>query len=95
MISGYNGKPVLIRKTGSLYRGPNYIEKCIHVFKFANLAKQSIHFLSSKCGEMFMQFGFVIEGKTDDELPEVLVGCGAINKPQEDKAEFIFDDVDD
>jgi hypothetical protein len=92
MISSYNAKPVLIRRTGSLFRGKNYIEKDIHIYKFANLAKQSIHYLSSRCGLMYMQIGFVIEGKTDAELPETLLGCVAANKPQEDLAEFIFDD---
>lgn len=92
MISSYNAKPVLIRRTGSILRGPNYMEMDIHVHKFANLAKQSIYFLSSKCGAMFMQIGFVIEGRDDSELPETLFACAGINKPQEEQAEFIFDD---
>lgn len=54
-IAAYNAKPVLIRRTGSLHRGPGYIEMNVHVHKFANLAKQSIHFLSSRCGQMAMQ----------------------------------------
>jgi hypothetical protein len=91
-ISAYNAKPVLIRRTGSLFRGPGYIEKNVHVHKFANLAKQSIHFLSSRCGQMAMQVGFVVEGREDSELPEVLFGCVALNKPQEDYAEFLFDE---
>ena len=62
MIVSYNAKPVLIRRTGTFYRGPNYCEFDIHVHKFANLAKQSIHMLSSRCGEMYMQIGFVVEG---------------------------------
>jgi hypothetical protein len=91
-ITAYNAKPVLIRRTGTIFRGSNYIEKDIHVHKFANLARQSIHLLSSRCGLMYMQIGFVIEGRSDDELPEVLIGCVAINKPQEDQAEFLFED---
>jgi hypothetical protein len=63
MIVNYNAKPVLIRRTGTLYRGQNHLEFDVHVHKFANLAKQSIHMISSRCGEMFMQIGFVIEGK--------------------------------
>lgn len=92
MISSYNAKPVLIRRTGSLYRGSNYIEKDIHVYKFANLAKQSIHYLSSRCGLMYMQIGFVIEGRDEDELPEALFGCVGVNKPKEENADFLFDD---
>lgn len=92
MIVSYNAKPVLIRRTGTIFRGSNYMEMDIHVHKFANVAKQSIYLISSRCGVMFMQIGFVIEGRDDKELPETLFGCVAVNRPQEDQAEFIFDD---
>ena len=93
MISAYNAKPVLIRKTGSLFRGPNYIEKDIHIHKFSNLAKQSIHWLTSRCNQMFMEIAFVIEGCDDNELPETLIGCVAVNKPQQDQAHYLFEDI--
>lgn len=64
----------------------------IHVHKFATLAKHSIHMCTSRCNLMHMQIGFVIEGRTDAELPECIFGCVAMNKPQEDQAEFLFDD---
>ena len=83
-VTAYNAKPVLIRRTGTIFKGKGYIEKNIHVHKFANVAKSSIHLLSSRCSLMYMQIGFVIEGRTDDELPETLFGCIAINKPDED-----------
>lgn len=97
MIVSYNAKPVLIRRTGTFYKGKNHAEFDVHVHKFANLAKQSIHMISSRCGEMFMQIGFVIEGRENDELPETLFGCVGINKPQEERGEFIFpeDQTDD
>ena len=41
---------------------------------------------------MYMQIGFVIEGRDDKELPETLFACVAVNRPQEDQADFIFDD---
>ena len=88
----------LCRRTGSIFRGVNdgvkYMEMNIHVHKFATLAKQSIHYISSRCGQMFMQIGFVIEGREDTELPETMFACVAVNKPQEEKAEFIFDEED-
>lgn len=91
LIVSYNAKPILIRRTGSLFRGPNYMEFDIHVHKFQNMAKQGIHQISSLCGNMYMQVGFVIEGKDDKELPEAVFGCVAVNKPQESQADFIFD----
>lgn len=91
-IVAYNAKPVLIRRTGTIFRGSNYIEMNIHVHKFASLAKQSIFLISSRCMLMYMQIGFVIESRDEDEMPETLFACVAVNKPQEDQAEFLFDD---
>eukprot|EP01036_Dinobryon_divergens_P033305 gene33305-43061_t len=92
VFANYNAKPVLIRRTGSIFRGPNYMEVDIHVHKFDNFAKKSIHYISSRCGLMYMQIGFVIEGRENKELPETLFACVAVNKPQEEQAEFIFDE---
>ena len=55
----------------------------IHVHKFDNAAKTAIYQLSSQCSKMFMQIGFVIEGREDSELPECIFSCVAVNKPQE------------
>ena len=95
VISSYNAKPVIIRRTGSIFRGPTHMEIDIHIHKFANLAKKSIHLLSSHCGLMYMQIGFVVEGRTDEELPETLFACVGVNRPVEEKAEFLFDDEDE
>jgi hypothetical protein len=88
VIMSYNAKPVLIRRTGSIFRGNGsckYLEIDIHVHKFANLAKKSIHALSSRCSLMYMQIGFVVEGREDDELPETLFACVGVNRPEEDQ----------
>ena len=90
MITAYNAKPVLIRRTGSFFVGNGYIEIDVHVHKFANMAKKSIHMLSSRCAQMYMQIGFVVEGREDSELPETLFACVGLNRPQEEQAEFIF-----
>ena len=90
LVRSYNAKPVLIRKTSSVFKTPAYIELCIHVFKFANMAKSTIHMITSRCGSMFMEIGFVIEGREDSELPEALVGCASINRPQENEIEYLY-----
>ena len=33
-----------------------------------------------------------LQGRENKELPETLFACVAVNKPQEDQAEFIFDE---
>lgn len=80
-LESYNAKPILIRKTSSVFKGDDYVEINIHVHKFSNFAKQCIFLLYSSCSQLFMQMGFVIEGREKSELPESLLGCIAINKP--------------
>ena len=91
MVTANNAKPILIRRTGTIFKGSNYMEKDIHVHKFDFGAKSAIHYISSKCGEMLMQIGFVIEGRSNDEWPECLFGCVAVNKPQEEQAQYLFE----
>ncbi len=67
-IASFNSKPLLLRQTGSVHHGRGYMEQDMHVHKFANVAKQSILMLTSRCGVMYMQIGFVIEGREDAEL---------------------------
>lgn len=66
-----------------------YFEIDIHTHCFPLIAKQSIHYLLSKTHDMYMSFGFVIEGVTDDELPEVIVGCAGVNKPHNEGAVYL------
>ena len=63
IVISYNAKPVLIRRTGTLFSSPQakVMEMDVHVHKFAAMAKRSIHLVSSRCGLMYMQIGFVIE----------------------------------
>lgn len=91
-ISAYNAKPMLIRRTGSIFKGKGYIEINVHVHKFATMAKQSIHMLTSRCALMYMQIGFVVESRESVEQPETLFACVAINKPQEEQGRFLFED---
>ena len=103
MITGWNAKPALIRRTSTIFKGvnpnidssgssmdqPDYIEVDIHVHKFNNAAKSAVHMLSSRCSEMYMEIGILVESREDSELPEVLIGCAGLNKPQEDKLEVL------
>jgi hypothetical protein len=91
-VNPWNAKPILIRRTGSIFKGKGYIEKNVHIHKFATMAKQSIHTLLSRFGMMYMQIGFVVEGREDSELPEVLFGCFSFNKPQVELATYLLDD---
>ena len=73
-ISKYNGKPFLIKRpgqTGFLYSHPELscIEFDISLHPFPYLAKQAICFMKgSYFKRVLVTFGFVIEGRADDEV---------------------------
>ncbi|KAL3911981.1 MAG: hypothetical protein SGILL_007069 [Bacillariaceae sp.] len=79
-IAKYNGKPFLIKRpgeTGFLYRHPekSCIEFDISLHPFPYLAKQGICYMKDAFfKKVLVTFGFLIEGRSDDELPECLIG---------------------
>jgi hypothetical protein len=79
-ISKYNGKPFLIKRpgqTGFLYRHPekSVVEFDISLHPFPYLAKQGICYMKDAYfKKVLVTFGFLIEGRADDELPECLIG---------------------
>jgi len=86
-ISRYNGKPFLIKRpgqTGFLYRHPekSCIEFDISLHPFPFLAKQGILFMKdSYFHKILVSFGFLIEGRSEDELPECLIGLTQLCYP--------------
>jgi len=79
-IAKYNGKPVLIKRnrvTGFFddYPSLNVMEFDISLHPFPYLFKQAMSYLSDYFDKAVTTFGFVIEGRSDDELPEVVIGA--------------------
>lgn len=89
-ISKYNGKPFLIKRpgqTGFLYKHPEQscLEFDISLYPFPYIAKQGICFIKdSYLKKVVVTFGFVIEGRSDDELPECLIGLTTLCYPDPD-----------
>eukprot|EP00816_Leptocylindrus_hargravesii_P006887 CAMPEP_0196815156 /NCGR_PEP_ID=MMETSP1362-20130617/48109_1 /TAXON_ID=163516 /ORGANISM="Leptocylindrus danicus, Strain CCMP1856" /LENGTH=441 /DNA_ID=CAMNT_0042192017 /DNA_START=370 /DNA_END=1695 /DNA_ORIENTATION=+ len=86
-MSKYNGKPLLIKRTGATGLHvhnpaiPNVPlrEFCINFHAFPYLAKQAFSYTVRNYLEAFvMRTCFVIEGRDDDELPEVIIGGASI-----------------
>ena len=79
-ISNYNGKPFLIKRpgtTGFLYRHPDKscMEFDVSLHPFPYLAKQGICYMKDGFFKKILAtLAFVIEGRSDDELPECLIG---------------------
>ncbi|KAL7486871.1 hypothetical protein ACHAW6_012463 [Cyclotella cf. meneghiniana] len=80
-ISKYNGKPVLIKRNGvtgffSDYPSLNTMEFDISLHPFPFLFKQAMAYLKENYFDKAVgTFGFVIEGRCDNELPEVVIGA--------------------
>lgn len=78
----FNGKPILIKKSGALHRGrPDgaYMEMDVNVFKFTYATRACLAAMKDRMAAMVIRCGFTIEGRDDDELPEVLLGCANLN----------------
>jgi hypothetical protein len=84
LVSSYNGKPVLVTKSAKLSFYPNQsdcelFEIEYDVRQWSILARKTLHSLRDKFKEARCQLGMVIEGQTDEELPEQLLGCFRLN----------------
>ena len=80
-ISQWNAKPALIKQTGTLTRGPNYIEMDINGHRFNSIAKGALLSLMPSFDRMVISAGFCIESRKDDEMPETIFGLATWNKP--------------
>jgi len=79
-ICKYNGKPILIKRpgvTGFLYSYDNVMEFDLSLMPFPYLFKSAMVYLKEHLfPKMLMTFSFLIEGRSEDELPEILIGNG-------------------
>jgi len=79
-ISKYCGKPVLIKRKGktgflSTHQDINAFEFDISLHVFPYLAKKALAYLKSTVfKKALVSLSYVIEGRADDELPELLIG---------------------
>ena len=85
-IAKYNGKPVLIKRnqtTGFLYDYPtlNTMEFDISLHPFPYLFKQAMNYIKGYVEKSIWTLGFVIEGRSDEELPEVAIGVMKVCYP--------------
>jgi len=70
----YNGKPVLLRESGNLVRGDNYVELDINVKKFGQLACKMLPLVLSRLCFMVVSMGFIVESREEAEMPEGVFG---------------------
>jgi len=69
-LEGYNGKPALITKSGSIHRGDDYLEITMNLYRFGFLTRKGMHHLLPQLGAFELHCAVTIEGREDDELDE-------------------------
>ena len=74
-VAGYNGKPALITKSGSIYKGDDYLEICMNTMRFAYLTKKGVNSLFGRIPDFELHAAVTIEGREDSELPEQAVAA--------------------
>lgn len=87
MFQSYNGKPAIIFKTGKIYSGSingnpqdQYVEFDVCVHDFAYLARKALHAMIDRAPQMRLRCAFIVQGETDEELPEQVFACSAVHK---------------
>jgi hypothetical protein len=93
-INKFNGKPVLINKSGSIVRydakmapiQPNdkttpcaVLVQNVNVGVFSFVARKGLFSLMDSFNTMILNVAFTIQGNSDDELPEVVLGCARLD----------------
>eukprot|EP00804_Cyclotella_cryptica_P025985 CCRYP_020101-RB/>CCRYP_020101-RB protein AED:0.03 eAED:0.03 QI:540/1/1/1/1/1/3/1089/626 len=93
LLKSYNGKPVLITESGRVCSGfhgdMRYLEMTANVHYWAFMAKKGFVSLIPKFKNMQMEVGFTIEGRSDNELPECMLGSTVLSYISEDTGPMI------
>jgi len=74
----YNGKPALITKSGSVFRGDDYLEVGMNTFRFGMVTRKGMSDLLGRLHRMDFHFAVTVEGRDNAELPEQLIACAQV-----------------
>jgi len=75
LVTMWNATPFLIRTCSVFHHGPNYFEVDIDVHRFSYTARLGLSGVRERTKDVVFDFGFVIEGHSDFELPENMLGA--------------------
>eukprot|EP00997_Jenningsia_sp_PLL12_P005667 NODE_2199_length_968_cov_61.571273_g1809_i0.p1 GENE.NODE_2199_length_968_cov_61.571273_g1809_i0~~NODE_2199_length_968_cov_61.571273_g1809_i0.p1 ORF type:complete len:293 (-),score=61.72 NODE_2199_length_968_cov_61.571273_g1809_i0:57-935(-) len=75
VVSKYNAKPVLTRPQHQIFHGENYTEVDVDVHTFSFIGRKGFHGFNGRLPTMVLDVAFVLEAETNEELPEVVLGC--------------------
>jgi hypothetical protein len=74
-LSKFNGKPVVISKTGAFFNEKDVSEVDVDIFQFPVIARTALSTAKSSTSLGKIRIAFVLQGDADDELPERLLAC--------------------
>eukprot|EP01062_Namystynia_karyoxenos_P083930 TRINITY_DN9766_c0_g2_i1.p1 TRINITY_DN9766_c0_g2~~TRINITY_DN9766_c0_g2_i1.p1 ORF type:complete len:960 (+),score=270.45 TRINITY_DN9766_c0_g2_i1:69-2882(+) len=74
-FAGYNGKPVLVTKSGRYFRDEAYLEVDCNLRAWAYPARVALYSMWSKLGQFRCHVGLCVEARDDSEMNERLLGC--------------------
>ena len=74
-VNKFNGKPIIVNKTGSFYNEKDVFEVDVDVFQFPVLGRTALNQGRSLAEGAKLRIAFVLQAETEDELPERLLGC--------------------
>lgn len=95
-VQRYNATPFLVRdKEAEYFKGDNYFEIDVDMHLFSNLTRNAFFHLKHILQLMRAHFAFVIEGRSDDELPEQLVSITEVFNVQNLSAPALPIDVEE
>ncbi|OQS03311.1 hypothetical protein THRCLA_04392 [Thraustotheca clavata] len=75
LLQKNNATPVLTRPQHRIYHRKHFTEVDIDVHMFSLVARTGINSLVDKTSKMIIDMCFVLQGETEDELPEQILGC--------------------
>ncbi|KAE9251939.1 hypothetical protein PF004_g2231 [Phytophthora fragariae] len=87
LLVSHNATPVLTRPQHRIYHfrdGGTEIVVDVHAFSY--IARRGIHSLIDKTSKLVIDVAFVIQGETEDELPERVLGCCRLDRINVQKA---------
>lgn len=81
MLHGYNGKPVLVTESATFVKDmlPEILEIDVDVGKWAYLARQTLYSYQDVLAKHAFHVGYLVEGRTEESLPEQMLGCFCIS----------------
>lgn len=85
VVTNYNAKPFLTGpKYHTFHEGPGYLEVDVDIHRYCYMARRICYSLRDSLGsyvhKAVWEIGLVVEGKTDDELPEQLLCCVRVHQ---------------